>query len=130
MGPFAYNAHTNNLVLVLADICDIFNHAEDNTACRYGTSVQGALNKLNNAVSAMLTWFALNEMKVKGDKFQLIVFDRKSIERSWTFNVGESVIGNQPGLNLVGLYVDSPLDFIVNIDICHKAGRKHFSKAF
>ena len=130
MGPFAYNAHTNNLVLVLADICDIFNHAEDNTACRYGTSVQGALNKLNNAVSAMLTWFALNEMKVKGDKFQLIVFDRKSIERSWTFNVGESVIENQPGLNLVGLYVDSPLDFIVNIDICHKAGRKHFSKAF
>ena len=28
MGPFAYNAHTNDLVLVLAAICDIFNYVD------------------------------------------------------------------------------------------------------
>ncbi len=33
MGPFAYNAHTNDLILGLADMCDTFNYADDNTAC-------------------------------------------------------------------------------------------------
>ncbi len=55
MGPFAYNAHTNDLVLVLATICDIFNYADDNTASCYGATVQEVLHKLNNVVSTMLT---------------------------------------------------------------------------
>ncbi len=76
MGSFAYNAHTNDLVLVLAAICEIFNYADDNTASCYGATVQEVLHKLNNFVSTMLTWFSLNEMKVNSDKFQLIVFDR------------------------------------------------------
>ncbi len=54
MGPFAYNAHTNDLILVLADMCEIVNYADDNTACCYDTSIQGVLKKLNNVVSKML----------------------------------------------------------------------------
>ncbi len=72
MGPFAYNAHTNDLILVLADMCDGFNYADDNTACCYDTSIQGVLKKLNNVVSKMLIWFGMFEMKVNNDKFQLI----------------------------------------------------------
>ncbi len=39
--------------------------------------------------------------------------------------MGESVIENQPVVKLLGLYVDSLLDFNFYIDaICRKAGRK------
>ncbi len=75
------NAHTNDLVLVLAAICDIFNYAADNIASCYGATIQEVLCKLNNVVSTMLTWFSLNELKVNSDKFQLIVFDRQSTEQ-------------------------------------------------
>ena len=46
-------------------------------------------------------------MKVNRDKFhtQLIVFDTQTTEHSLTFNVGEGVIGNQPVVKQLGLYV-------------------------
>ncbi len=46
-------------------------------------------------------------MKVNSDKFHLIVFARQSTEHSLTFNMGESVIENQPVGKLLSLYVDS-----------------------
>ncbi len=36
----------NGLAFVLADISDIFNYADDNTACCYDTTVQQVLKKL------------------------------------------------------------------------------------
>ena len=36
MGPFAYNVYTNDLVMLLSAMCDIFNYADDNTVCCYG----------------------------------------------------------------------------------------------
>ncbi len=108
MGSVAYNAHMSDLVLVLADICDAFNYTDDNTACRYGTTIQEVSNKLNNVVTTMLTWFNLREMKLNRNKFQLIVFDKQSTEHSF-FNVGESVIENWPVVKLLGLNLDSRL---------------------
>ncbi len=79
----------------------IFNYADANTPCWYGNSAQEVLNKVNNAMSTILTWFSLSQMKVNRDKFQLIVFDRQSTEHSFTFNEGESVIENQPVAKLL-----------------------------
>ncbi len=45
MGPFAYNAHTNDLILVLVSICDIFNYADDNTVTCYGMSSAGVIEQ-------------------------------------------------------------------------------------
>ncbi len=125
MGPFAYNAHTNDLILVLASICDIFNYADDNTVSCYDMSAQEVLNRLNDVVSKMLAWFSLNEMKVNSDKFQLILFNRQGVDQTLTVNVGESIIEHQPVVKLLGLHVDNLLNFNAHIDvICRKAGRK------
>ncbi len=70
-------------MLVLADICDIFNYADNNTAGCYSTIVQVALDKLNNAVSKMLTRYRSNEMNVNSNTFQLIVFDRQRQYRTY-----------------------------------------------
>ncbi len=48
---------------------------------------------------------SLNELKVNRGKSQLIGFDRQSTEHSLTFNVGESVVENQPVVKLLGLYM-------------------------
>ncbi len=94
-------------MLVLADMCDTFNYADDNTACCYDTSIQGVLKKLNKVVYKMLIWFSMFEMKVNNDKFQLI--DTPGTERSLSVNVDEIIIQNQPVVKLLGLHVDSYL---------------------
>ncbi len=59
-------------------------------------------------------------MKVNSDKMHNL-----------TFNVGESVLGIQTVVKLLGLYIDIQLVFNVHIDdICHKPGIKRFSEAF
>ncbi len=55
-------------------------YADDNTVSCYDISTQEVLNKLNNVVSKMLTWFSLNEMKVNSDKFMLIVFNKQGVD--------------------------------------------------
>ncbi len=53
------------------------------------------------------------------------MFDRPGTERSVTINVGESIIQNQPAVKLLGLHVDSLLNFNAQVDeICRNVGRK------
>ncbi len=74
MGPFAYNAYTNDLIMRLSAMCDIFNYPDDNTctACCYGDCTAEVIRGLEKVASDIITWFRLNEKKVNGNKFQLI----------------------------------------------------------
>ncbi len=58
--------------MLLSTTCDIFNYADDNTACCYGDTTADVIQGLEKVASLMITWFKLNEMKVNGNKFQLI----------------------------------------------------------
>ncbi len=72
----------NDLILVLAGMCGIFNYADDTTVSCYDINTQEVLNKLNNVLSKMFTWFSLNEMKVNSDNFQLTVFNRQAVDQT------------------------------------------------
>ena len=49
---------------------------------------------LEKVASVMITWFKLNEMKVNGNKFQLILFNRQMAENV-SINVDGYVIKNE-----------------------------------
>ncbi len=45
-GPFSYNVHSNDLIVGMSQICDIFNYADDNTICCYGDNITSVKGKL------------------------------------------------------------------------------------
>ncbi len=58
---------------------------------------------LENVASVMITWFKLNEMKVNGNKFQLILFNGQMAENV-SVNVDGYVIRNENVVKLLALY--------------------------
>ena len=79
MGPFSYNVHSNDLIMMMAKLCEIFNYADDNTVCCYGKILKEVKCQLENVITKMLSWFKINEMKVNNDKFQLILFSKNGM---------------------------------------------------
>ncbi len=55
-------------------MCEIFNHADDNTATCHGITVPEVKKKAETVINKMLNWFKINQMKVNDNKFQYIVF--------------------------------------------------------
>ena len=80
MGPFIYNGHSNDLLLLIIGLCDVYNYAGDNTVCCVGDTVKEVTEQLEHVSSVMIKWFELNMMKANPDKFQFIVFDRNKNE--------------------------------------------------
>ncbi len=60
MEPFAFSVYTNDLIVLLSAMCDIFNYADDNTACCYGDCTDEVIRGLDKVASDMITWFRLN----------------------------------------------------------------------
>ncbi len=124
MGPFAYNVYTNDLIMLLSTMYDIFNYADDNTACCYGNCTAQVVQGLEKVASVMITWFKLNEMKVNGNKFQLMLSNRQMAENV-SINVDGYVIKSEHVVKFWGLYIDEVLNFRAHVDnIYRKAGRK------
>ena len=60
MGPLAYNIFSNDLLLLICEMCDIPNYADDNTPSCWGESERKVVNKLEIVTSLMMDWFQSN----------------------------------------------------------------------
>ena len=73
LGPFAYNTHSNDLLLEMSEMCSIYNYADDNTIAVHGQSHPVVIEQLSVCANYMIDWFTRNCMKANPDKFQFIV---------------------------------------------------------
>jgi hypothetical protein len=126
MGPFTYNVHTNDLLLLIMLICDVFNYADDNTVGCSGENVEDVRKQLEIVSNVMINWFNENMMKVNPDKFQYIVFGKNiKADDVHDINVNNAVIESKSVVKLLGVNNDCALSFNNHIsEICTKAGRK------
>ena len=124
-GPFLFNVFQNDLLVKLADLCDIYNYADDNTIGASGDTIENVQEKLKDASNVMLSWYDINMMQTNPTKFQYIMFTKNNdlhvnpilIQKDITLNV-------QSCIKLLGVYVDRSLGFREHISkICNKAGR-------
>ena len=77
------------------------------------------------ALNMMLEWFDKNGMKANPEKFQMILFKKKNDYCDEFIEIKNMTIVNQPCIKLLGVHVDSTLNFNVHIsEICRKAGYK------
>ena len=124
-GPFGYNVFSNDLLFLMKEFCDIYNYADDNTISCYGMNVDEAKCKISIALDVMLNWFENNGLKANPEKFQMILFQRQQIPNDECVKVNDISIPNQMHVKLLGVYIDSKLDFNIHIhEICKKAGYK------
>jgi hypothetical protein len=126
MGPFTYNVHTNDLLLLIMLICDVFNYADDNTVGCSGENVEDVRKQLEIVSNVMINWFNENMMKVNPEKFQYIVFGKNiKADDVHVINVNNAVIESKSVVKLLGVNIDCALSFNNHIsEICTKAGRK------
>ncbi len=104
MGPFAYNVHTNDLIMLLSAMCDIFNYVDDKTACCYGYCTAEVIRGSEKVASDIITSFRLNGMKFNGNKFQLIIFNRQVTNSNVSMHVDGHVIEKESVVYILMTY--------------------------
>ncbi len=124
MGPFTFNVHSNDLIMLMSRCCSIYNYADDNTICSFSRSHDEVIAALERSLAVMLEWFEHNHMNANPDKFQFILFD-KSGSNNYTIDINGNCIKSQNVVKLLGVHVDRHLNFTEHIsEMCKKAGRK------
>jgi hypothetical protein len=124
LGPFVFNVLINDLLFHVQNDCNIFNYADDNTICCYGTKYEEVYNNITVVLDKMMTWFSSNFMKANPDKFQLIHFGNTHHD-DVSLKIGNVTLTSIDVVKLLGVHIDRGLTFKYHIDIlCKKAGRK------
>ena len=126
MGPLAYNIYSNDLLLTIQNICDVYNYADDNSVGCSGNNPEEITNNLKHVVNITLKWFEDNYLKANPDKFQFILFSK--LRHDCTLSINEKVnISSSTEVKLLGVTIDASLSFSSHINnLCIKAG-KHIS---
>ena len=105
---------------------DLHNFADDNTISCVSSSLNELISELEKEASIATQWFRDNSMIVNPEKFQAIIIDRKNPKNnSQKLTIDEKVITSSENVTLLGLEVDSKLNFDEHISkLCNKsAGR-------
>jgi len=101
----------------------IYNYVGDNSLVYSGYEYELVKSKLLNNIHKVTSLFELNRIKVNEDKFQCILSDKT--DKSWKFNIGNYFIVPNDNVKILGLNVDSKLNFSTHISqICGKTGRQ------
>ena len=100
---------------------DSYSYADDNIVYDSGNSIDEVISSLQEAVEKLFHWFSHNQMKGNTDKCHLIVNTDEPIE----IRVGESLIKNSTCEKLLGVKIDSKLNFDAHVKgLCKKANNK------
>ena len=124
MGPLAYNIFSNDLLLLICEMCVIHNYADDNTPSCWGDSEHEVVNKLEIKTSLMMDWFQSNYLQPNPEKFPFILHGNSNTNPLLQLG-NEVVLRPLHDVKLLGVKIDAKLGFSEHVhDIFSKAGRK------
>ena len=98
------------------------NYVDDNTPYLTGLKISDILIKLENAAETLLRWFKDNRIKVKPDKYHLLINNTK---KSFQKKIGNETVSNSKYEKLLGVKIDHELNFNEHVSsLCKKASQK------
>ena len=98
------------------------NYVDDNTPYLTGLKISDILIKLENAAETLLRWFKDNRIKVKPDKYHLLINNTK---KSFQIKIGNETVSNSKYEKLLGVKIDHELNFNEHVSsLCKKASQK------
>ena len=124
MGPLLFNVFLNDFLIDLRSKCEIFNYADDNSIMCYDKDVNNLKVKLENAAETSLSWFDKNFMKANPNKFDLIIFNGRNKSYELTIQLGDIFLSSTQEVKLLGITIDSNLNFTPHIGTLIKKAAK------
>jgi len=110
LGPILFNIFLNDLIYFIKS--DLGNFADDNTISDADKYIPKLIKKLEDESNNAIEWFQNNLMIVNPDKFQAIIFNKNSNNMDpHTLKFGNHVIQTSPEVSLLGIEIDSKLNF-------------------
>ena len=119
LGPLLFNLFINDIFFFL-DETFIANYADDNTFFATGKSVNELLNRIEYETSIVLDCFKINEMKSNENKCHLIIPNETNV----SVNIGQECLKAEDSVTLLGIIIDSKLNFTRHIEKMLKKGNQ------
>ena len=100
--------------------------ADDNTLDCFSKTIQELIGSLESECEVALNWFNENKMIVNPGKFQAIIIDKRIQDHTnEIFKIGSKEIKVAPQVKLLGVEIDSKLNFEQHINrICKSAANQ------
>ena len=107
---------------------EVCNYADDTTLYVGDKNLRTVLSKSEKDTLLLSEWFSDNFMKLNEEKSHLLIFGAKN--DGMTLNIGASQISESESEKLLGVTLDSKLDFNVHVNqVCMKASQKLYALA-
>ena len=91
----------------------------------YIYDIYKVVNTLEPDSLKLINWFSINLIKANPDKFQAIAIGKKTNKHNLTFNLNGNNITCEDNVKLLGVTIDSNLNFNNHIsEICKKIKKK------
>ena len=127
LGPVLFNIFINDIFHLVNDT-EVCNYADDTTLYVGDKNLRTVLSKLEKDTLLLSEWFSDNFMKLNEEKSHLLIFGAKN--DGMTLNIGASQISESESKKLLGVTLDSKLNFNVHINqLCVKASSKLYALA-
>ena len=123
LGPLLFNIFLNDFVMFIKET-ELCNFADDNSLYASSYSLDELKSILERETSNALHWFLTNSMAANPAKFQ-IMFLGVGNEENVCLNLNGVTLTSTPYVKLLGVYIDSKLDFKKHVQtLCKSASQK------
>jgi retron-type reverse transcriptase len=124
VGPIIFNIFVND-IFHFTNQAALFNYADDNTLTFCHKDIQTIKEVLENESHEMIKWFRDNRLQANPQKFQGIIVSKCKDEENIVFNIGDADIRCEPNVKLLGITIDSGLNFDTHVkNLCVKVSRQ------
>ena len=125
LGPVIFNCFMND---IFSDITSknstLFNYADDNSVGVKGRSKKSVQDILQLESKNIVNWCSRNQMEANPNKFQ-VIYSHDSDSEPFTNNINGSLIKGEPHVKLLGINIDTKLNFNYHISvICKRAAQQ------
>ena len=124
LGPLLFDVFINDLFYFIQK-CDLYNYADDNSLSMASPDLDTVLSSLQFDGNNAIQWFDVNGMQANPDKFQLMLFSRKSLSQQCITLGNDTVLFSESCVKVFGVMIDENLNFSENVSsLYNRAARQ------
>ena len=121
LGPLLFNIYLND-IFYFVNKSDLTNYADDTTPYAIDTNTDALVQSLENDTLILIKWFRDNYLQLNADRCHLLITNH---DNGIPMNVGNEVIECENSVKLLGITIDTKLDFSKHVStLCRKANQK------
>ena len=119
LGPILFNLFFNDLLAILK-MSELYNFADHHTISTASKNMSNLIQTLEKESETAVEWFNQNKMIVNPDKFQAMLLEKRNENNQSCLKINNQTIKTTNCVKLLGINIDSKLNFDSYILICAK----------